>query len=235
MAAPDNPANYRKMEGTSKNTTVFVADDNYIYTKDKVKGIAIYLRCADRRNGCPGTASIVNGVLIISRKHDHESSASEVRNREAKSRLKYLAETTREPLKSIHDNVSREMGGIDVPLTQAESAMNKRRRLSQPPVPSTIAEFRQALGDYGPYRGQVETGDKLALVFAGDKGIWLLACAKESIHVDATFKVVPPGFYQLLVIHVLKDNAILPAVYVLMTAKTRVLYDGVFRVVHPNF
>ena len=51
------------------------------------------------------------------------------------------------------------------------------------------------------------------------------------MHVDATFKVVPRQFYQLLVIYGVKSETVFSSIYVLMTAKSRALYDAVFNFV----
>ena len=42
------------------------------------------------------------------------------------------------------------------------------------------------------------------------------------------FKTVPVDFYQLLIIHCLALGTIIPVFYVLMSGKTRLLYDAVF-------
>ena len=120
------------------------------------------------------------------------------------------------------------MGGIDVNFIDIEPAMQKQRRQSLEPVTQTVDVFKEALSTYAPYRGQVENGSNLALIFAGDDELNLLKQFKESIYVDGTFKVVPIDFYQLVSILVLKDEVVLPAVFALMTSKARILYDAVF-------
>ena len=49
-----------------------------------------------------------------------------------------------------------------------------------------------------------------------------------NIHADATFKAVPSMFYQLLCIHGIILDTVVPCIYVLMTSKSRLLYDSVF-------
>ena len=48
---------------------------------------------------------------------------------------------------------------------------------------------------------------------------------------NATFKVVPKRFYQLLAIYDVQDGTVPPCVFILMTAKTRLLYDESFKIV----
>ena len=51
----------------------------------------------------------------------------------------------------------------------------------------------------------------MASIFHGDDGLALLAEAEESIHVDATFQILPSNFCQLLIDHVSKDDVDLQA------------------------
>ena len=60
------------------------------------------------------------------------------------------------------------------------------------------------------------------------------------LHVDATFETVPVDLYQLLIIHCLVLDTIIPVFYVFMSGKTRLLYvyDAVFlkiRSLAPQF
>ena len=50
----------------------------------------------------------------------------------------------------------------------------------------------------------------------------------RNIHVDATFKTVPNSFFQLLIVHCVILDTVVPCIFVLMTSKSRVLYDAVF-------
>ena len=46
--------------------------------------------------------------------------------------------------------------------------------------------------------------------------------------VDATFKRVPSLYMQLFSIHVFEGDKLIPFIYCLLTAKTRVMYSEVF-------
>ena len=73
-------------------------------------------------------------------------------------------------------------------------------------------------------------GEGFALLFSDTKSVDLIS-GKKNMHVDATFKVVPRQFYQLLVIYGVKSETVLPSIYVLMTIKSRALYEAVFNFV----
>ena len=66
------------------------------------------------------------------------------------------------------------------------------------------------------------------------------------IHADGTFKIVPKNFYQLLIIHCVFSDFLIPVFYAVMTSKSRLLYDALFLSIrnfllrkfnarHPNF
>ena len=48
------------------------------------------------------------------------------------------------------------------------------------------------------------------------------------IHDNGTFKTVPKKFYQLLIIHCLFSDVLIPVFYEVMASKSRVLYDALF-------
>ena len=66
------------------------------------------------------------------------------------------------------------------------------------------------------------------------------------IHADGTFKIVLKKFYQLLIIHCVFSDFLIPVFYAVMTSKSRLLYDALFLSIrnfllrkfnarHPNF
>ena len=124
--------------------------------------------------------------------------------------------------------------------------MRKRRATVFPAVPKQFQDFDSLLknSDLGRiednvfYRTYATANDKFALIFLPDLNNNILDCV-ESIHVDATFKTVPSCFYQLLIIHCIILDTIVPVFYVLMTSKSRLhYYDSVFlqiRCLAPGF
>jgi hypothetical protein len=114
--------------------------------------------------------------------------------------------------------------------------MHKRRRLTQPTLPTSPAEadniIRQSrfdkLGDSQFYRGLVESEDNAsAVVFCSNQQLELIQSA-TSVYFDATFKVVPAIYYQLFTIFVPFADSAFPVFYALMTRKTRSIYIAVF-------
>ena len=94
--------------------------------------------------------------------------------------------------------------------------MRKRRANNFPPIPRNIF-----------YRTFASANDEFVLIFLADIDLSFLNRI-NSTHVDATFKTVPVNFYQLLIIHCLVLDTIIPVFSVLMSGKTCLLYDAVF-------
>ena len=185
---------FRIIEGGSKGTNVYVSDNNFIYSKDKISGMTLYLRCVDRKNGCFGTAQINDGILVHCRPHNHDPDNQNLDRREAKTSLKRRAETTRDPFRVIYDDESNERGNMEVTFHEIHPAMAKRRRVGQPKYPETVEDFQSAMNGEVVYRGTVRSGDQFGLVFASDEAITMLQQSKE-VHADATFKVVPKNYH----------------------------------------
>ena len=113
--------------------------------------------------------------------------------------------------------------------------MRKRRANNFPPIPRKVEEFDNLLEnpDFGTFDGNIfyrtfaSANGEFVLIFLADIDLSFLNRI-HSIHVDATFKQVAVDFYQLLIIHCLVLDTIIPVFYVLMSCKTRLLYDAVF-------
>ena len=123
--------------------------------------------------------------------------------------------------------------------------MRIRRANNFPPILRKVEEFDNLLKnpDLGTidanifYRTFASANDEFVLIFLAEIDLSFLNRI-HSIHVDATFKTVPVDLYQLLIIPCLVLDTIIPVFYVLMSGKTRLLYDAVFlktRSLAPQF
>ena len=179
---------------------------------------------------------------------DHQDASDEIKRLQLLERCKRNAEYDNRPLRQIFDDLCRSDPDVAPLLSFAdlESAMYKRRRLSQPTLPaspndtdSVIRNSRYAqLNGCEFYRGVASAGDDgSAVIFASDRQIELLQSAKQ-IYFDATFKVVPSIYYQLFTIFVPVADVSFPVFFALMSRKTRAMYVAVFeqvKVLAPNF
>ena len=110
-------------------------------------------------------------------------------------------------------------GASFLTFKKIESTLSKRHRLQLPKLPSSVEEFEELLLQ-SPYTGNqrfiVKEGSETAVIFASDQMIFKLK-EIEVNHSDATFKVVPRLFYQLLTIYIRVKGHALPALHILMT------------------
>ena len=223
-------ANFRVIDRNGPGTKVYVSN-NFIYSTNRTVGITRYLRCVEKRDGCNGTATIVWRNSCTWATTFTFGRQSKVEKREVVSKLRRQAEASLYPFRVIYDNVASTHPAIkDVPYPEIEPVMAKRRRSNTEPVPTTKQEIVQKLTDKLRFFGCVSGGEGFALLFSDTKSVGLIS-GKKNMHVDATFKVEPRQFYQLLVIYGVKSETVLPSIYVLMTAKSRALYDAVFNFV----
>ena len=229
--------NFQKIEGLRKGSVNYVYE-GYLFIKNKADKETTYLRCIRWRDGCKGTAFIRDGYLSLNAKCSHGPENSEVKRRKTESDIKNIAENTCTSLRQIYDeNVKPDVR----PFTKIVSSMAKRRVKTLPPIPKTFEEFRDALsGEKGQingspfYQSSLMCGKEFSILFYAEIETKDIEGVKI-IHADATFKVVPLGFYQLLIVHGLFADVIVPVFYILMTSKSRSLYDAVFAKIRNNF
>ena len=115
------------------------------------------------------------------------------------------------------------------------STMRKRSATTFPSIPKSMMGFRQILhnADLGKSQGQfiyrtfATVSKNSALIFLAEINHSVLE-KEESVHFDATFKTVPNIFFQLLVVHQVILDTVVPCIFVLMTSKSRVLSYAVF-------
>ena len=203
------------------------------------------MRCVLHKKDCSGTASIEFGEFFNNQEHNHRKSFAEIEKTKIEAKIKNESETsTLSPRDIYNKNINPE--NVDTStFTKMSSIMRKRRANNFPPIPRKVEEFDNLMKnpDFGTidgnilYRRFASANDEFALIFLAEIDLSFLIRI-HSIHVDATFKTVPVVFYLLLIIHYLVLDAIIPVFYVLMSRKTRLLYDAVFlkiRSLAPQF
>jgi len=96
-------------------------------------------------------------------------------------------------------------------------------------MPTVVRASRYALlDDKDFYHGLANASEHgSALVFTIDGQLQLLQSATQ-VYLDATFKMVPTIYYQLLTVFVPFADSAFPAFYAVMSRKTQALYVKVF-------
>ena len=209
--------------------------DEYKYSKNNEYKNKNNLRCVLYKRNCSGTAYFEFGKFFNSQKHNNPKSFPEIEKTKIEARIKNESErSTLAPRDLYNKNINPENVDIST-ITKISSIMRKKRANNFPPIPRKVEEFDKLLKnpDFGTidgnifYRTFASANDEFSLIILTDIDLSFLNKI-HSIHVDATFKTVPVAFYQLLIINCIVLDAIIPLFYVLMSGKTRLLYDAVF-------
>ena len=106
--------------------------------------------------------------------------------------------------------------------------MYKRRRISQPKLPSNVFEFDEYLRESKYSNIHLKTvilTDQVTILFGSSYMLNMLN-GSQDVQFDATFNVVPRLFYQLFTIFIYINHHAIPAVHVLMTNKSETLYNA---------
>ena len=170
---------------------------------------------------------------------EHADATSEINRLQLRERCKRTAEVDDRPLRQIFNDVCRSADADTAPsitFSELENVMYKRRRLAQPALPTSPTDADTVIrssryvqldgSDF--YRGVADAAhDGTALVFASAKQLQVLQGASD-VYFDATFKVVPSVFNQLLTVFVPYADSAFPVFFALMSRKTAALYAKVF-------
>ena len=229
---------YKLIEGLRKGSQLCVSN-SYLYVKDMDKNNHRYMKCAEFRKGCPGRASLnlETGEFSDTTAHDrHQVTDEHVEILQLKTSLKRKAENSERTLREIFDEETNksDFGGY-VSFIDMENSMYKRRRLNRPTVPQDAEEAITLLNDcsdefrtYLIFSINEPANRKIVVGFMSPK--WLTALRFDSetlLQADATFYVVAKQFYQLLNIFLHYKSYTLPAFHILMSCKSRALYDKI--------
>ena len=167
-------------------------------------------------------------------KHNHPKSFAEIEKTKIEARLKNESERSTLAPRDIYKKIINPEN-VDSTFTKISSIMSKRRASNILPIPRRVEEFiiwwktliSGQLMAICFTEHSLPANEDLALIFLADFDLSFLNRI-HSIHVDATFKTVPVDFYQLLIIHCLVVDTIIPVFYFLMSCETRLLHDAVF-------
>ena len=147
---------------------------------------------------------------------------------------KVFNECTREAPEIARNNVTWE---------KMYSVLYKHRRKNQPKRPKNVGQLVQGFIDFPTTYGKnfldsFEVDGELAGVLLGDPElINAMRRAKDGAN-DATFGIMPRGYYQLLTIMIFLFGKAWPAILIWMKSKSRKHYDAAFLKVHelvPEF
>ncbi|KZS11993.1 Uncharacterized protein APZ42_023181 [Daphnia magna] len=236
--------------GTRKNSFRYNTQFGFIFYKKELRRETLILEYMNRKTGgCHCKISMRNGIYTQTGVHNHEPQFREQHRAAAVQECLAIARTPRmgrqgpkkilELARSVHPEAR-------IALNPAlERRIQREKRANQPPPPTTTQEMLESMETH-PEFGQTIRGAQffhgtahsdeddevpgVAFVFLFPI---LLSQLGEStvVHLDGTFRTVPGLFYQLLTVHVGCFNKAFPLAFVLMTRKTRNLYNAVIRLI----
>ena len=194
---------YSVVEGKKSNSVNYISE-GYRYVKYHENNGTIYLRCTlAKQKGCLSLAKIYTpeNLLKMTKNHSHSQCDYGIDSIILTNRIKRAAELSTDNLREVFNIECRDsQEGSFLTLKKLESTLVKRRRLQLPKLPSTPEDLDELLLN-SPYssnhRVTIREGNEVAVIFASDLSLAKLKEA-ETIHFDATFKVVPRLLYELL-------------------------------------
>ena len=218
-----------------KKAPTFFCCDGYMYSKNNEYKNKINLRCVLCKKDCSGTAYNEFRKFFNDQQHNLPKSFAKIEKIKTEARLQNESEISTLALRDIH-NKNINPANVDIStFTKISSIVRKRKANNFPPIPRKVEEFDNLLQNlhFGTiddnifYRTFASANDEFALIFLADIDLSFLNRI-HCFHVDATLKTVPNDFFQLLIIHCLVLDTILPVFYVFISGKILLLYDAVF-------
>lgn len=222
---------------TSRNTDLLYYEE-YFYLKNYLRNDIQYWRCQIRK--CGGKLRILpNNDIITNGIHNHIVSEVEKNLKFFNNKVKSLSENTSYPTNQVYNILTNTANLSDLPLIPKgyvyRNILNNRKRnnIDTKPVNDsyeTLKTLRNesfCLHDSGPL------GKNRLIMFATKENLLHLKHSDFWI-ADGTFKVAPPTFCQLYVIHGVVFHKVVPLVYVLMPNKTQSSYELMIKIIQEK-
>ncbi|KAF4529375.1 hypothetical protein B566_EDAN015428 [Ephemera danica] len=200
-----------------------------------------YWQCS-RKGACKARLHTVGKNLVkIVNEHNHVADIGKIEAKQAYNSMKDAARTTDSRNVSIISTQTDRLGDSSLAILPAESHIKRHlRRIRSKanhvlPSPATLAEFVKP-----PEKQKLSSGDNFLffdsgvqdpqrfLVFGTERGK-KLAEESDIWAMDGTFKTTPTIFYQLYSLFCKKGDNWFPALYILMSGKTKQCYVKVFQ------
>jgi hypothetical protein len=175
-----------------------------------------YLQCHE--STCPGRAVAVGVNLTVTKDHTHAQRPEKRQKLEITSKLKSASEGSSQRLREIFNDVTRnDPQGHLVGFGTVESTMYRRRRGTQPNLPTSVPDAVAVLEENNSPFSSMPNGDlfyhghftapdgKKGVIFTSTQLLQTLQ-ASEEVHLDVTFTVVPGLFYQLVTVGVIQGD-----------------------------
>lgn len=215
-----------------------LAYGGYTYEKNQTSARKLYWRCSNL--SCSVTVhtnvfSVELGANVVVLKeptqHQHQPADDVIARQEMIAVMSNVIDADPcAPIRSAYDSAVANVRYPSnyIPTFQSVRYRLRRRRASAfPPVPTTIqdvaitGEWSRTWHDKN-FLTHIDNGWGVA-IFATDKSLRILASC-STIFVDGTFRSAPSPYYQLVTIHGLYREAVIPLCFCLSTGKSLAQY-----------
>ncbi|XP_065312834.1 uncharacterized protein LOC135922375 [Gordionus sp. m RMFG-2023] len=232
---------------SSKNKEILTFK-NYLFRLDKVVSDTNYFRCINQDIfKCPVRLTKKNGKIKDNNEiHNHPENPIEMETKKIINSIKNeaLNNTMETPNFIVAKHVSQLSDSISMALPSPNlmKRIIHRTRSSNsfaPPNPSSLIELvipheysitdkyeDFILHDDGPVPDRV-------IIFGTRKNLDFLASCEHWFS-DGTFKSSPPLFMQIYTIHGIRNNNVLPLIYILTNRKDYETYKRIFTIISDN-
>ena len=198
--------------------------------------------------GCKGSVytDLQDENPDIKNEHNHPPETTGVKIVKAKNTLKDMARTSSVKPSNIISEVlenSDEATRANFPqLPTAKKMIRRQRDPEFPPVPDNINGLEieddslwAKTGGENPQRYKLydngRNSNSRIIAFSSDKQLRCLANS-DIWFMDGNFKMSPPGFIQLYVIHASLGESSIPAVFAFLEKKNQASYDELFEAIN---
>ena len=176
------------------------------------------------RKSCKGSAKLAKATNLIYPKSEHNHPIQDYHTEAyaIKTKCKRIAQTSQHNLRQIFNDITRsDPSASQVTFKECESSMFRSRKILQPMIPQSAAEFCEVLPTTTfavNLKATINVDGRVAVIFFSDKLYDFLADI-TNIQFDGTFYTVPRQFYQLWTIFLTVGRHAIPAIHCLLTNK----------------
>ncbi|KAE9522326.1 hypothetical protein AGLY_017272 [Aphis glycines] len=224
-----------------KNLLVYA---EYIFEKDYTKNEKTYWKCIKyNMYKCCGRVHTVNDEVVLHKNtHNHTPNITEISTKTIINELKETAssQVTSTPHQIVTNTIStissQAISGALPSVATMKKTVQRLRRCKNAPVnPSTLSEiniidpytFTLNKKPFLLYDSGSDDVNRI-LLFSTEENLKILS---DQCHwfIDGTFKSSPQLFTQILTIHAIKYDTVLPLVFALVPNKTRDSYTKIIK------
>lgn len=231
------------IQGNRRNG-VLLSYNGYMYARNRIRVNKVYWRCVEPSCGIflhTGLCSLNVGAVVAVAKeptrHSHPQEDLLISEREITQQIvSVVVADPCAPVRAAYDNVVANVGpgsSQGIPSFAAiERTLRRKRNASFPPLPRVIHDVDIS----NEWSLTWKDKEHLSLidnqwgivVFLTDKNARLLSHC-TTIFVDGTFRTAPHPYTQLVTIHGMYMNCVVPLCFCLSTGKTVAQYRQLFR------